>query len=77
MGLVVERPDVGESESDFTVTPRPGAMRDKVIRFGLGAVKGVGVTAVEAVLEAPGPTAASCRSTTSAGASTRSAATGA
>ena len=52
MGLVVERPDVGESEADFTVTPRPGALRDKVIRFGLGAVKGVGVTAVEAVLEA-------------------------
>jgi DNA polymerase-3 subunit alpha len=47
MGLVVERPDVNESAQDFTVTPEP-----KVIRFGLGAVKGVGGTAVEAILDA-------------------------
>lgn len=52
MGLVVERPDVDESAADFTVTARPGAAGGKVIRFGLGAVKGVGATAVEAVLEA-------------------------
>lgn len=52
MGLTVERPDVDESAADFTVTPRPGALGDKVIRFGLGAVKGVGSTAVDAVLEA-------------------------
>jgi len=52
MGLVVERPDVNESAQDFTVTPREGALGGKVIRFGLGAVKGVGSTAVDAVLEA-------------------------
>ncbi|HEU4726881.1 MAG TPA: DNA polymerase III subunit alpha, partial [Kofleriaceae bacterium] len=54
MGLVVERPDINESLQDFTVTPQPGsgASGDKVIRFGLGAVKGVGATAVEAILEA-------------------------
>jgi len=52
MGLTVERPDVDESAADFTVTPRPGALGDKVIRFGLGAVKGVGSTAVDAVLDA-------------------------
>ncbi|MEZ4402044.1 MAG: DNA polymerase III subunit alpha [Kofleriaceae bacterium] len=52
MGLTVERPDVDESAADFTVTPRPGELRDKVIRFGLGAVKGVGSTAVDAVIEA-------------------------
>jgi len=52
MGLTVERPDVDESAADFTVTPRPGALMDKVIRFGLGAVKGVGSTAVDAVIEA-------------------------
>ncbi len=52
MGLVVERPDVDESAADFTVTARAGAAGGKVIRFGLGAVKGVGATAVEAVLEA-------------------------
>src|SRR5262249_48634511 len=49
MGLVVERPDINESLQDFSVTPRE---EGKVIRFGLGAVKGVGVTAVEAILEA-------------------------
>jgi DNA polymerase-3 subunit alpha len=52
MGLVVERPDVDESAADFTVTPRVGAHLGKVIRFGLGAVKGVGSTAVDSVLEA-------------------------
>jgi len=52
MGLVVERPDVNESASDFTVVWRgEGEERHKVIRFGLGAVKGVGQGAVDAVLE--------------------------
>ena len=50
MGLVVERPDVNESALDFTVVRRDDGT--KVIRFGLGAVKGVGGTAVEAILEA-------------------------
>jgi DNA polymerase-3 subunit alpha len=48
MGLTVERPDVNESLADFSVTP--GA--NPVIRFGLGAVKGVGLTAVDAILDA-------------------------
>jgi DNA polymerase-3 subunit alpha len=48
MGLTVERPDINESHQDFTVTQGD----NKVIRFGLGAVKGVGATAVEAILEA-------------------------
>ncbi|HEY0481919.1 MAG TPA: DNA polymerase III subunit alpha [Kofleriaceae bacterium] len=53
MGLVVERPDINESLQDFTVTvPASGEAADKLIRFGLGAVKGVGGTAVEAILEA-------------------------
>ncbi|MBL0213603.1 MAG: DNA polymerase III subunit alpha [Myxococcales bacterium] len=51
MGLVVERPDVNESLQDFTVTPRADALGGKVIRFGLGAVKGVGANAVDAILE--------------------------
>ena len=48
-------PDVNESRQDFTVVDaeREGARRrSKVIRFGLGAVKGVGESAVEAILEA-------------------------
>ncbi|MGN6109372.1 MAG: DNA polymerase III subunit alpha [Kofleriaceae bacterium] len=54
MGLTVERPDINESASDFTVTAREGGtgVDAKVIRFGLGAVKGVGATAVDAILEA-------------------------
>ncbi len=45
MGIAVQPPDVGESNWAFTVTR--GA-----IRFGLGGVKGVGSSAVEAILEA-------------------------
>jgi DNA polymerase-3 subunit alpha len=52
MGLEVERPDVNQSAADFAVVPKEGAARAKVIRFGLGAVKGVGQGAVEAILEA-------------------------
>jgi DNA polymerase-3 subunit alpha len=52
MGLVVERPDINESALDFTVTPREGAAGGKIIRFGLGAVKGVGANAVDAILQA-------------------------
>src|SRR5450432_2750936 len=57
MGLIVERPDINESHLDFTVTPAVAADGDiaakpKLIRFGLGAVKGVGTNAVEAILEA-------------------------
>jgi len=55
MGLEVERPDVNQSAADFTVVPdeQPkGNGGGKVIRFGLGAVKGVGQGAVEAILEA-------------------------
>jgi DNA polymerase-3 subunit alpha len=49
MGLTVERPDVNESDNDFTVAARKDG---KVIRFGLGAVKGVGSNAVDVILEA-------------------------
>src|SRR5262249_49822617 len=64
MGLTVERPDVNESDLDFTVVAGASAPpskkskklvavgANKEIRFGLGAVKGVGSAAVEAVLAA-------------------------
>jgi DNA polymerase III subunit alpha len=45
-GIAVLRPDVNESETDFTVSL---AGDKKVIRFGLGAVKGVGEGAVEVI----------------------------
>ncbi len=70
-GIGVERPDVNESDADFTVVPAVAAPEPtagkkatparkrgtgvdglKAIRFGLGAVKGVGEGAVEAMLAA-------------------------
>ncbi len=52
MGLTVARPDVNESASDFTVVTTHGedGGSEKVIRFGLGAVRGVGHGAVESIL---------------------------
>ncbi len=44
-GVKVKPPDVNLSQEDFTV-------EKDVIRFGLGAVKGIGSTAVQAVIEA-------------------------
>src|SRR6185312_1922592 len=67
-GIAVLRPDVNESDTDFTVagtlggSPPPPAPSvspigengegKKVIRFGLGAVKGVGEGAVEVIRQA-------------------------
>jgi DNA polymerase-3 subunit alpha len=45
MGIKVLPPDVNSSKSDFTVT-------DDGIRFGLGAIKNVGLGAIEAIIEA-------------------------
>ncbi|KAB2923669.1 MAG: DNA polymerase III subunit alpha [Bacteroidetes bacterium] len=47
LGIQVLPPDVNESEKDFTVT-KDG------IRFGLAAIKNVGVNAVEAIVRARG-----------------------
>ena len=48
MGIAVKAPDVNTSDHDFTVVPGGG---ESVIRFGLGAIKGVGEKAVEAIVE--------------------------
>ncbi len=50
-GIPVLRPDVNESETNFSVVVAGDAKDDgqKVIRFGLGAVKGVGEGAVEVI----------------------------
>ena len=45
MGIPVLRPDINESNWSFTVV-------EETIRFGLGAVKGVGEAAIEAILAA-------------------------
>ncbi len=47
MGIEVLPPDINESASDFTVV-------EGKIRFGLNAVKGVGVGAIEAIVAARG-----------------------
>jgi DNA polymerase-3 subunit alpha len=44
-GITVLQPDVNESREDFTA-------RGETIRFGLGAVKGVGSKAIEAIIAA-------------------------
>jgi DNA polymerase-3 subunit alpha len=44
MGIAVLPPDINASERSFTV-------HDKSIRFGLGAVKGVGAAALESIVE--------------------------
>src|SRR5262249_59446173 len=52
-GIAVLRPDVNESDTDFSVIEvAEGAATKKVIRFGLGAVKGVGEGAVEVIKQA-------------------------
>jgi DNA polymerase-3 subunit alpha len=68
MGIAVLRPDINESEADFSVIRRSGeqatgdeqatggeqaaAPDEQVIRFGMGAVKNVGGGAVDAIIEA-------------------------
>lgn len=49
MGIEVLRPDINESDSQFSVVNRDGK---QFIRFGLGAVRNVGQAAVEAIIEA-------------------------
>ncbi|MBK9070005.1 MAG: DNA polymerase III subunit alpha [Myxococcales bacterium] len=49
MGLTVERPCVNESVADFGVLVRPDG--SKIIQFGMGAVKGVGLNAVDCIIE--------------------------
>ncbi|MFL5431712.1 MAG: DNA polymerase III subunit alpha [Myxococcales bacterium] len=52
-GIEVLQPDVNESDKDFLAIPAaPGSKTKGKIRFGLGAVKGVGDAAVEAILAA-------------------------
>src|SRR6185295_15672140 len=49
-GIAVLRPDVNESDTDFSVVKvGDNGSAKKVIRFGLGAVKGVGEGAVDVV----------------------------
>ena len=50
LGIDIAAPDINSSGLDFTVVSRPGGRPQ--IRFGLGAVKGIGEKAVNAILDA-------------------------
>ena len=50
-GIAILPPDVNESREDFTVG-QPGADGKRPIRFGLGAVRGVGSKAIEGIIAA-------------------------
>jgi DNA polymerase-3 subunit alpha len=51
-GITVLQPDVNESDLAFGVAPDPKKPGKQLIRFGLGAIKGVGEGAIEAILAA-------------------------
>jgi DNA polymerase-3 subunit alpha len=51
-GITVLQPDVNESDLAFGVAPEPNKPGKQLIRFGLGAIKGVGENAIEAILGA-------------------------
>jgi len=57
MGIRIAPPDVNISENDFTVVGRG----EKLIRFGLAAIKGVGEKAVGAIMAARLPSTGSAR----------------
>jgi DNA polymerase-3 subunit alpha len=50
-GIAILPPDVNESREDFTVG-RPGPDGKRPIRFGLGAVRGVGSKAIDGIIAA-------------------------
>ncbi|HUJ27243.1 MAG TPA: DNA polymerase III subunit alpha [Myxococcales bacterium] len=51
-GITVLQPDVNESDLEFGVAPDPKKPGKLLIRFGLGAIKGVGEHAIEGILAA-------------------------
>ncbi len=53
VGVEVRPPDVNLSQADFSVVYVPGESREAVnghVRFGIGAIKGVGEKAIEAII---------------------------
>ena len=51
-GITVLPPDVNDSDLAFGVNPDPGKPGKQLIRFGLGAIKGVGENSIEAIISA-------------------------
>jgi DNA polymerase-3 subunit alpha len=84
-GIVVLPPDVNDSDLAFSVARNPGfeerpkrgqRSHASLIRFGLGAIKGVGESSIGAVLQARGDMAAPAAGTASVSASAAASASG-
>jgi DNA polymerase-3 subunit alpha len=52
MKIMVMQPDINFSESGFSLQPSKDSLEGKAIRFGFSAIKNVGSTAIDAILEA-------------------------
>lgn len=52
MGIIVLPPDINESDEGFKIVENEKSLEKKAIRFGLNAVKNVGIAAINAILEA-------------------------
>ena len=52
MKIKVLSPDINESHIDFTIVKNSESLNGKAIRFGLSAIKNVGIAAIEAILSA-------------------------
>ncbi|HJX02010.1 MAG TPA: DNA polymerase III subunit alpha, partial [Candidatus Humimicrobiaceae bacterium] len=50
MGIKVLSPDINQSDVDFKIVKEENSLTGKAIRFGLSAIKNVGVAAIEAIL---------------------------
>ena len=51
MGILVRPPNINASSDDFTIESDPNSLEGIAIRFGLTAIKHVGVAAIENILE--------------------------
>ncbi|MDZ4209557.1 MAG: DNA polymerase III subunit alpha, partial [Candidatus Curtissbacteria bacterium] len=52
MKIVVMPPDINASASGFTIEKNDSSLEKRSIRFGLSAIKNVGITAIEVILKA-------------------------
>ncbi|TAN07453.1 MAG: DNA polymerase III subunit alpha [Rhodanobacteraceae bacterium] len=52
IGLVIQPPDVNASDYHFVAIPQGGAVEHDAIRYGLGAIKGVGRAVCESIVAA-------------------------
>lgn len=52
IGIKVLPPDINESDIGFTIVKEKDSLEGRAIRFGLSAIKNVGVAAIEAILSA-------------------------